>query len=89
MLCEVGQLTELTWNLLNGVETTLAPLVLYEHILYVRTRWMSLRRAHFASACEDAQIGVEMVSQTGLMEEVNLFEQLMGYVKELISLTQP
>ena len=89
LLCEIHELTELTWNLLNGVQPTMDPLTLYEAILSVRTRWMSLRRAHFSHGNEDSQISVEAVSETGLMEEANLFERLMEYLKELVSLTPP
>ena len=89
LLCEIHELTELTWNLLNGVQPTMDPLTLYEATLSVRTRWMSLRRAHFSHGSEDSQISIETGPQTGVMEEVSLFEQLVGYLKELISLTQP
>ena len=46
-------------------------------------------RAHFASICEDAQIGVETVSHSGLTEKAHLFEQLIAHLKELVSLTSP
>ena len=89
LLCDVGRLAEMSSNQLHGVEPTLDPLTLYEATLYLRTRWMNLRRVHFSQGNEDSQISVETGSQTGLMEEVNLFEQLIGHLKELISLTPP
>jgi hypothetical protein len=65
------------------------PLVLYEHILYVRTRWMSYRLTHVSSSWEEGEVGIKTLASSGLTVEVQIFEQLLAYLKELISLTPP
>ena len=87
LLCDAHELTELTWNQMNGVQPTLDPLSLYDQACSVRTRWLNYLNAHFASAVEETPTSEETVQQTGVLHECQLLEQLVVYVKELVSLT--
>lgn len=79
---ELHQLTDLTWNILTGVQPTIHPNELYKRLHDVRNRWMQLSRCDESG--DDAE--EDRSSHEG-MDETELFERLMSHVKELMAIT--
>ena len=83
---ELHQLLDLVWNLVSGVQPTISPNELYARLCSVQEQWMSYRASH----CEEsigAVINDEGQSHTHMKDETELFERLMGHVKELMAIT--
>ena len=84
---ELHQLLDLVWNLVSGVQPTISPNELYARLCSVQEQWMDYRAAH----CPEQDVGSivtdESPSNGHMTDEVELFERLMGHVKELMSIT--
>lgn len=87
LLYELHQLLQLTWNMVSGVEPTISANELYARLCFVQEQWMDYRAAH----CPEENIGSivndESPSNSHVADEVELFERLMGHVKELMAIT--
>ena len=84
---ELHQLLELTWNVVSGVQPTISPNELYARLCFVQEQWMSYRAAHCPEEDVGSIVNDQNPSNGHMAGEIELFERLMGHVKELMSIT--
>ena len=84
---ELHQVMELTWSTINGMQPDISPTELYARLCAAEERWMSYRAAHCPETHVGAIINDEVSPNAYMSDEVELFERLMGHVKELMSIT--
>ncbi len=84
---ELHQLLDLTWNMVSGVQPVISPNELYARLCSAQEQWMDYRAAHCPEENIGSIVGEENPSNGHMADEVELFERLMGHVKELMAIT--
>lgn len=88
LLMQVHDLVEGSANLLYGMLPAPTPLMLYETLRELRSRWQSARSAMTMSARSAIALPHEQDHEDdALMEELRAIELVVGQVKDLVSLT--
>ena len=86
---ELHQLLDLVWNLVSGVQPTISPNELYARLCSIQAEWMDYRAAHSPEENIGSIVNDESPSNSHMADEIELFERLMGHVKELMAITPP
>lgn len=73
--------------MVSGVEPTISANELYARLCFVQEQWMDYRAAHCLEDIIGSIVNDESPSNSHMADEIELFERLMGHVKELMAIT--